>query len=213
MSADAADAVTAAPDAGGGDGDAAQLLDGMTEGANAEGDAGTGDSPDDTAQQLAHWKDMARKHEKRAKENSAAAMRLQKIEDANKTDLQRALDAQANAERERDDALQSHARVMAAAANNLPVELIEHLGTGTEEEITERAELFAGIIEATAQAIAEQLIADQIASGKLIDGASRNGGLQSGPGARPVESLRAGSAPAGATPNTTEQWFRQLLGQ
>jgi hypothetical protein len=99
---------------------------------------------------------------------------------------------------------------MAAAANDLPPELIDHLGTGTEDEINERAELFAQVIEATAQAIAEQLIAD---GGYVRNGNGQQPTPPQQPGARPVESLRAGSAPAGQAPATNEQWFRNLLNQ
>jgi len=177
---------------------------------------GQGESGDqgDAAAQLAHWKEMARKHEKRARENSTAAAKLKQIEQANMTELEKAQSAQREAEQQRDEALATHARVMAAAAHNLPVELIDVLGTGTDEEINERAELLQTAIEDMAGEIAEQLIADKIASGELIvgQGASRNGGAPQGQqAARPVESLRPGSAPAGAMPNTPEQWFRQLL--
>jgi hypothetical protein len=180
-----------------------------------EGDQG-GEGDNDLAEQLLHWKTQARKSEQRAKANADAAKRLQDIENANKTELQKALDAQVAAERERDEAMANHTRMMAAAANNLPVELIEHLGTGTEDEINERAELFASVIEGTAQAIAEQMLKDAgIDIAALQQGA--NGGTpqlqpQQQGGSRPVESLRAGSAPSGTMPNTQEQWFRQLLG-
>jgi hypothetical protein len=165
---------------------------------------------DDLAAQVEHWKQMSRKHEQRAKANSSAASRLQQIEDANKTELQKAQDAQATAERERDEARSSHARVMAAASNNLPPELIDHLGTGTEEEINERAELFSRIIDETAQAIAEQLVAD---AGIDLNGSTPQPQQQQQPqpGARPVESMRPGSAPSGGTPMNNEQWFRNLL--
>jgi hypothetical protein len=213
MSADAADAGTAngaVPGTGEGD-------TGLPEGQGqleGEGQAQgqEGETPDSAAE-LAHWKEMARKHEKRAKENAAAAARMKTLDQANMTEIEKAQAAQREAERERDEARDMHARMMAAAANDLPVDLIDFLGTGTEEEINERAEMISSVIEETAQAIAEQLIKDQIASGKLIDGTSRNGGPQPGLGARPVESLRAGSAPAGTAPATQEQWFRQLLGQ
>jgi hypothetical protein len=177
-----------------------------------EGDQG-GEGDSDLAEQLLHWKSQARKHEQRAKANASAAQRLQQIEDANKTELQKALDAQAAAERERDEAMATHTRMMAAAANNLPVELIDSLGSGTEEEIGERAELFAQVIEETAQAIAEQMLKDAGIDTKALQG--QNGGTPQQPqqqlGARPVESLRAGSAPSGGTPTTQEQWFRNLL--
>jgi hypothetical protein len=195
---------------GTGDGDTG-LPEGQLEG-EGQAQGQEGETPDPAAE-LAHWKEMARKHEKRAKENAAAAARMKQLDQSNMTEVEKAQAAQRDAERERDEARDMHARMMAAAANDLPVDLIDFLGTGTEEEINERAEMISSVIEETAQAIAEQLIKDQIASGKLIDGASRNGGPVPGPGARPVESLRAGSAPAGTAPATQEQWFRQLLGQ
>jgi hypothetical protein len=210
MSADAADAGTAnGAVPGTGDGDSG-LGDGQLEGGEqAQGQEG--ETPDPAAE-LAHWKEMARKHEKRAKVNADAAVRLKQLDQASMTEVERAQAAQRDAERERDEARDMHSRMMAAASNDLPVELIDFLGTGTEEEIGERAELLASSIEETAQAIAEQLLNDKIASGELIvaNGNGRNGQPQVVPG-RPVESLRAGSAPAGTAPATQEQWFRQLI--
>jgi hypothetical protein len=87
---------------------------------------------------------------------------------------------------------------MAAAAFDLPTELVEHLGSGTPEEIAERAELFSTIINNRAQQLAD----DQM---------SRNGYVPSS-GMRPVESMRPGSAPVqGGTPITADDWFRQML--
>lgn len=208
MSADAADAATAngaVTDTGTGAEVEGEELQ--------EGQGGEESQQPDQSEELARWKELARKHEKRAKENAAAAARLKTIDQANMSELEKAQAAQREAERERDEARDTHARMMAAATHDLPVDLIDFLGTGTEEEIGERAEMIASVIEETAQAIAEQMIKDQIAAGKLIDNsAGRNGGQQL-PAARPVESLRAGSAPIGQAPTTQEQWFRQLLGQ
>jgi|SRR5215469_401370 len=217
MSADAGDAGTGpatgqgspAGTAGVGSTDDADGTTGQLEG-QGEG----AQSDEDLAAQVVHWKEMAKKNERRAKENSAAAARLKTIDQANMTELEKAQAAQREAEAARDEALATHARVMAAAAHNLPVELIDILGTGTDDEINERAELLQTSIEEMAQEIAEQLIADKVASGELVvgQGANRNGAApQQQLAARPVESLRPGSAPAGATPNTPEQWFRQLL--
>jgi hypothetical protein len=173
------------------DADAAQLLGGMLK------------DPEALAAELDRIKKESRKWEGRAKANSEAASKLQEIENANKTELEKAQQAAADAAQQRDAALATHARVMAAAAHNLPVELIDHLGSGTEEEINERAEAIAKAIDERANAIAEQLVANAAAG--------RNGMPM---GARPVESLRPGSAPAsGGTPQTPDQWFRKLLGQ
>lgn len=171
------------------DQEASNLLHGMAE-----------QDPAELARQVEHWKTMSRKHEGRARENSAAAAKLQEIEDQNKTELQRATEARETAERERDEARADHSRVMAAAAHNLPVELIDYLGTGTDEEINGRAETFAGVIDAAAQELANEILSQS--------GGSRNGSL----GARPVESMRAGSAPAtGGMPRSNDEWFRNLI--
>jgi hypothetical protein len=162
------------------------------------------DQPEVLKQQIEHWKQMARKHEGRAKENATAAAKLKKIEDANKTELERALEAQKAAEEERDKAWGQHHRVMADATHDLPVELIDLLGSGTEEQISERAQVFAQAIDARAQQIAEKMVADQ-----------NGGGWQPGTGSvRPVESMRPGSAPAqGGTPQTPDEWFRAVVNQ
>lgn len=176
------------------DADAQSLLDQMS---------ADSDDPEVLKQQAEHWKQMARKNESRARENSSAAKRLKEIEDADKSELQRANEAREAAESERDQARAQHNRVMAAASNDLPVELIDLLGSGTEDEINERAQTFATVIDARAQEIAEQMAANN------------GGGWQPGTGsARPVESMRPGSAPAqGGTPATADDWFRSLLGQ
>jgi|SRR5215472_7868562 len=211
MTADAADAGTAegAPATGAEGEEVAQTGEGAPGG--DQGQSGEGEP--DVAAQLAHWKEQARKNERRAKENAAAAAKLKTIEQANMSELEKAQAAQRDAERERDEAKSVHARMMAAASHDLPVDLIDLLGTGTDEEINERAELLASCIEETAGAIAEEMLKEKIASGELIvasNGNGRNGQPQVVPG-RPVESLRAGSAPAGTAPATQEQWFRQLL--
>jgi len=156
--------------------------------------------PEALAAELAKWKGQARKWEDRAKANSDAAARLKDIDQANMTELQKAQAAQKSAEDERDKAYAMHNRVMAAAAHNLPVEAIDYIPSGTEDEIMAHAETLAGIIDAAATEKANALLAAN---------AGRNGMPM---GARPVESLRPGSAPAsGETPQDANAWFRQLL--
>lgn len=156
--------------------------------------------PEALARELTHWKTMARKNEDRAKQNAAAATELKSIKEQNMSELEKAQTAQREAEEARDAAMNTHARVMAAAANNLPADLIDHLGSGTDQEINERAELFARVIDARARELADEVL-------------SRNGmpagTLGSG---RPLESLRPGSAPAaGGTPSSPDEWFRRLV--
>src|SRR5215831_1548347 len=189
MTADASAAGTVATDPGTGDG-SEEVVDPTGAGAPEGGQAQEGEGEPDLAAQLAHWKDLARKNERRAKENAAAAAKLKQLEQANMSELEKAQAAQRDAERERDEAKSVHARMIAAASHDLPVELIDLLGTGTDEEINERAELLASCIEETAAAIAEDMLKEKIASGELIvasNGNGRNGQPQVVPG-RPVES-------------------------
>lgn len=62
------------------------------------------------------WKAQARKWEARAKENSAAAAKLAKLEDANKTELQKAADRATAAEKARDEQATELARLRLEAA-------------------------------------------------------------------------------------------------
>jgi hypothetical protein len=163
------------------------------------------DDPEHLKAQVQHWMKTAQKHEKTARNNSAAAAKLRELEDANKTDLERAVSAQQAAEQERDALRSEHARSLAAAAHDLDPELTEYLGDGTEDEINSRAEQLAGIIKSAAEKLAEQ----------MVEQAMQNGGR--GPGgtgtrrARPVESLRPGAAPAGSSASDANDMFRQLL--
>lgn len=158
------------------------------------------EDPDALKKQLQHWKTTAQKHERAARDNSKAAKRLQELEDANKSELQKAVDAQAAAERERDAVKSQQTRMMAAAAHDLPPDLIDYLGDGTEEEINSRAEQLAGFIAESARKLVEQMSPQN--GGRVPSVARRN---------RPVESMRPGAAPAGNQPNTPDEMFRQLL--
>jgi predicted phage tail protein len=52
------------------------------------------------AETVEHWREIARKQEKRAKENAAAAQRLAELEDAQKSESEKAADRIAKAEAE-----------------------------------------------------------------------------------------------------------------
>lgn len=186
----------------------AQVEDGSPgDGTDPEGmepQAGTAEGDTDTATELAHWKDMARKNERRARENTAAARELATLKQQGMTDLEKAQTERDEAKRERDEARADHSRVMAAATHDLPVELIDYLGSGTDDEIGERAEVIGGAIETRAQ----ELFEDWKAQYEQQQGGGRNG-FQ---GARPVESMRAGSAPSGGSePRNTNDWFRSMV--
>ena len=197
--------------AAGGD-DAAELLAGM---AAQDDDEGNSDGkPDPLQAQLDHWKSIAKKQEQRAKSNAAAAKELEDIKRSQ-------MSAQERLEAERDQyradaeksAGQLH-RVMAAAAYDLPASLIDHLGGGTEEEINARAEAFAAAINERAatngngqqngHATAEAAAA--AAQHQPLNPFFRN--------QVPVESLRAGAAPASDNvARNSNDLFRQMLGR
>jgi len=186
----------------------AQLDDGSQgTGTDPEGSdtlTGTDEGGADTAAELAHWKEMARKNESRARENSRAARELAELKKQGMTDLEKAQAERDEAKRERDEARADHARIMAAATNDLPTELIDFLGTGTDEEINDRAAAIAAAIETRATELADQIVRERTEQSLQQPGTGRNG-------ARPVESMRAGSAPSGTQePRTSDEWFRSL---
>lgn len=93
--------------------------------------------------EAAKWKTLARKHEQRTKELAPAAQRLQELEDAQKTELERlqgqyeeALGAASRAQHEL-------WRERAARKHGLDDELIEFLAGESEEELEERAKVLA----------------------------------------------------------------------
>jgi len=173
-------------------------------GTGTEQPAGTAGQESGTETDGTDWRARSREWEKRAKANSKAATELEEIKKSQMTELELAQSQIAEAQRERDEARADHSRVMAAAAHDLPVELIDYLGSGTDEEISDRAEAIAGAIETRATEIAEGRVQELLAQ----QGGGRNGF----PGARPVESMRAGSAPSGNNdPRTSNEWFRSLL--
>lgn len=115
------------------------------------------------------WKTEARKWEKRAKANDDAAKRLAEIERANESEHQKL-------ERERDEARSNAetstaelARMRAAMRYGLAEDDLDLLGTGTPEQIDERA----------------KRLADRLGSAAKKPPASR----------RPAEDLRGGTEP------------------
>lgn len=154
------------------------------------------DDPAKLKEQIAHWRRMSRQHEKTASKNSAAASKLAQIEEGQKSDLQKAEEGRQAAERERDAANAQTNRMLAAAAHDLPTELIDYLGDGNSEEISERAEQLSGIIKVEVD--------------KRIEALQPNGGRRQ-PTPRTVTAMRPGAAPASQGPGSPEQMFRQLI--
>lgn len=83
----------------------------------------------DYAAEAAKWKALARRHEDAAKANAAAAKRLTEIEEAAKSDLQKATERAEAAEREAATLRTAHLRASIAAETAVPVDLI----TGDDE--------------------------------------------------------------------------------
>ena len=78
-------------------------------------DTPTTDTPDPVAE-LVRWKSEARKHEARAKANAAAAEKLAKLEDAKKSELERAQAAIAEANQRASAAEERIAKALTRAA-------------------------------------------------------------------------------------------------
>jgi hypothetical protein len=159
--------------------------------------------PDELQKQLEHWRTTARRHERTARDNSAAAKKWREQEDANKSEVQKALEAQQAAEQERDALIMSQNRMLAAAAKDLSPDLIDYLGDGTSEEINERAERLSNLIEAE---VTKRIAA---ATGQQQQNGSRSHGGR--PAAQLVSGMRAGSAPADNAAMTSDQMFRRLM--
>ncbi len=103
----------------------------------------TDDESHDESSSKTDWKSEARKWEKQAKANKDAARRLAEIEKSQESEQQRL-------ERERDEARQQAesnggelARLRAAMKYGLAEDDLDLLGTGTPEEIDERAKRLA----------------------------------------------------------------------
>lgn len=146
------------------------------------------------------WKALSRQHENKhlaalgfkskdeIEQLRQAAQKYQEFEDTQKTELQRASDRASGLEKQLADLQSANARLMAAATHNIPPDLIDLLGAGTDEEISARAEALAERLKAAAPAPATA-------------------------SARPVESLTPGAAPSSAAPTSPDAWIRQMAGR
>ena len=137
----------------------------------------------------ADWRTKYRKAEPQLTE-------YQKFLDSQKSELERAQEAAQKYERELAETRTMNARLMAAATHNLPPELIDLLGTGTEEEIDARAAL-----------LAEKLTAAMPAPAQAEP--ERRSPAQT----RPVESLTAGAKPANERPTDMDTILRGWAGR
>jgi hypothetical protein len=83
----------------------------------------------DSNSEIEKWKALARKNEARAKENADKAKRFDEIEEASKTELEKAQAQLAELQRERDEANAARMRSEIARTTGVPVELL----TGSDE--------------------------------------------------------------------------------
>lgn len=147
------------------------------------------------------WKALSRQHENKhlaalgfkSKDEidqlRATAQKYQEFQDQQKSELQRANERAQSVEQKLADLQSTNARLMAAATHNIPPDLIDLLGSGSDEEINARAEVLAERLKATSPPPA----------------ATQH---------RPVESLTPGAATAsGSAEATPDQWIRRMAGR
>lgn len=111
------------------------------------GDEGKPDTDEDPVAKLQadveKWKTLARKHERSAKDNSAAAKKLAEIEDANKSETQRLNDQLAAAQVELQELRVDRIRAQAARDAGLDPDLAEYITAADPEQALEQAKRLA----------------------------------------------------------------------
>lgn len=147
------------------------------------------------------WKALSRQHENKhlaalgfkSKDEidqlRQTAQKYQEFEDTQKSELQRATERAQGVEQQLSELRATNARLMAAATHNIPPDLIDLLGSGTDEEINARAEVLAERLKASApQPVPTQQ--------------------------RPVEALTPGAATGtGAAAGSPDEWIRRMAGR
>lgn len=108
----------------------------------------TGDEQPDLASEVEKWKAMARKHEAQSKANADKAKQFDQWQESQKTEQQKADDALAALQQERDSAITQAALAKAALDHKLSAEDLELIGGGTPEEINAKAEKLAARLNA-----------------------------------------------------------------
>lgn len=114
----------------------------------------------------------------------------QTLVEASKSDAQRKDEELARAQREAETARADAIRYKAAATHGITADHFDLLGTGTEEEITARAEKLSGLLQAQAALAAP---------------------AATPPATRPVEQMRPGATPGG-TESEDDVIFARLFG-
>lgn len=143
--------------------------------------------PSDTVD---YWKRRSRENERRAKDNAEAAKRLNELEEAQKTEEQKRLDAEAKRKAETETLRVENLRLRAAGA---------HAVSGEDEEGVAYADLISGTdeesISRSAQAIG-RLVAAAAERDQLKEQAEGRNARRAGSGL-PSNNLRPGAMPPG----------------
>lgn len=155
--------------------------------------------PTDWESEATKWKALARQHENKhlgalgfkskdeIEQLRTSAQKYQEVEDAQKSETQKANERAQTFEQQLADERSQNARLLAAATHGIPPELIELLGGGTADEINARAEVLAERLKPATPAPTPQ---------------------------RPVESLTPGASPASSAGDADpDKWIRQLAGR
>jgi len=112
-----------------------------TDEGDAEDEEGDEEPPIDSLQEeVKKWRGLSRKHERRAKENVEAAKRLKELEDADKTEIERATERAAEAEKKAEAAERKALLYSVASRKGLTETQAKRLVGDTEEELEQDAD-------------------------------------------------------------------------
>lgn len=153
----------------------------QTGGGQTGGDTSTGDGQDTGMQaEVDKWKAMARKHESQAKANADAAKKLKEIEDADKSDLEKANSAATEAAKRAEEA--------ELKALRLEVALDKAPDGMSMPQVRKLAKRLHGTTQEELEADADELFAD---FGGTDDGSDTDT-TKKPPARKPAERLRGG---------------------
>lgn len=130
----------------------------------------------------------------------ARAAKLAEIEESQKTEQQRHADAAAQSKREADEARAEALRYKAAATHKVDVDNFDLLGSGTEEEVSARAERVGALLSLRDENVQLKAELDALRAGKPAPL----------PG-RPVAALKPGATPE-HNPTEDDVLYNSLFG-
>lgn len=140
---------------GGSAGASAANNDGDVQESTGSRDSGNPEEKDGTRDDVEHWKHQSRKWEERAKKNHKAAQRLQEIEDADKSEMEKLQETVAKLTSENDEAKQELCRLRLAAEHGLSAEDANEFLHGDEESMAKQAKRLAERLTKSAPSKAE----------------------------------------------------------